>query len=140
MIIVDMLSVPPATTTWSMPARMDEAAICTAESPAAQWRLSARPGTWVRPSCTATLRAITPPPASDSATITSSKSEAGMPLRAMAAPTATRASSRSSTPTSVPLRARPIGVRAVATITASVIRIPLGSGGEPGEGPAPVGW
>ena len=48
------LSVPPATTTSSMPARMLPAAICTALRPAAQWRLSARPGTSVRPSSRAT--------------------------------------------------------------------------------------
>ena len=50
----DALSVPPATTTRSMPARIDAAPICTADRPAAQWRLSARPGTSVRPSSTAT--------------------------------------------------------------------------------------
>ena len=49
-----MLSVPPAMTTWSIPARMLAAAVCTAAIPEAQWRLWAMPGTSVRPSSTAT--------------------------------------------------------------------------------------
>ena len=40
-----MLSVPPAITTLSMPARMLAAAVCTAAMPDAQWRLCATPGT-----------------------------------------------------------------------------------------------
>ena len=39
-----MLSVPPATTTRSMPARMFAAAVCTAAIPEAQWRLCGHPG------------------------------------------------------------------------------------------------
>src|SRR5258708_20913814 len=50
----------------------------------------------------------------------SSRSVVGMPERSMAAPTATLASSKASTSTSEPLWARPIGVRAPATMTASV--------------------
>ncbi len=48
------LSVPPATTTRSMPALIEPAAICTADRPAAQWRLSARPGIESSPRSTAT--------------------------------------------------------------------------------------
>ena len=48
------LSVPPATTTRSIPALIDPAAIWTADSPAAQWRLSARPGIEFSPRSTAT--------------------------------------------------------------------------------------
>src|SRR5438094_6956174 len=50
----------------------------------------------------------------------SSRSVVGMPERSMAAPTTTLASSKASTSTSEPLWARPIGVRAPATMTASV--------------------
>src|SRR6478735_12645476 len=64
---------------------------------------------------------MSPPPWSDSATTRSSMSVVGTPLRSMAAPTATWARAKASTPTSVPLLARPIGVRAVETITASVM-------------------
>src|SRR6478735_5632573 len=64
---------------------------------------------------------MTPPPWSDSATTMSSMSAVGTPLRSMAAPTATWASRNASTPTRDPLLARPIGVRAAETITASVI-------------------
>ncbi len=114
------LSVPPAMTTRSMPARMLPAPICTALSPEAQCRLSAMPGTPVRPSRTATLRAMSPPPCSDSPSTTSSMSAASMPERLTASPTAISARRNASTSTSDPLRARPIGVRAAATITASV--------------------
>ena len=48
--MLDMLSDPPAITTVSMPAMMLPAAFCTAPMPDAQWRLSARPGTSMRPS------------------------------------------------------------------------------------------
>src|SRR6478735_12817206 len=71
---------------------------------------------------------MTPPPWSDSATTRSSMSVVGTPLRSMAAPTATWASWKASTPTSEPLLARPIGVRAAETITASVIGGPFGVG------------
>ena len=47
--VVDMLSDPPAITTVSMPAMMLAAALCTAPIPDAQWRLSASPGTSMRP-------------------------------------------------------------------------------------------
>ena len=115
------LWVPPATTTRSMPARMLPAPICTALSPAAQWRLSAMPGTLVSPRRTATLRAMTPPPYSDSATTMSSMSAAPIPERDTASPTAISARRNASTSTSDPLKARPIGVRAAATMTASVM-------------------
>ena len=51
--IVDRLSVPPAITTLSMPARMLAAAVCTAVSPEAQCRFIAAPGTLGIPSSTA---------------------------------------------------------------------------------------
>ena len=60
---VDRLSVPPATISRSMPARMLPAAIAMAERPAAQWRLSANPGTLSKPRRTAVWRAMDPPPA-----------------------------------------------------------------------------
>ncbi len=47
-------SVPPATTTVSIPARMFAAAVCTAAMPDAQWRLCAMPGTPIIPSSIAT--------------------------------------------------------------------------------------
>src|SRR5262249_9861846 len=56
------LSVPPAMTTLSIPARIVAAAVATAARPDAQCRLLARPGTCGRPMRPATLRAITPPP------------------------------------------------------------------------------
>src|ERR1043166_9438080 len=64
---------------------------------------------------------MTPPPCNDSATTMSSRSVVGTPERSMAARTAMRASVKASTSTSEPLRARPIGVRARDTMTASVI-------------------
>jgi len=42
--------------------RMLAAALCTAAWPAAQCRLTARPGTEVRPAVIAAWRATTPPP------------------------------------------------------------------------------
>jgi len=46
---VDRLSVPPATMSRSMPDRILPAAMAIAERPAAQWRLSANPGTPSKP-------------------------------------------------------------------------------------------
>ena len=40
---------PPATTTRSMPAMIDAAALCSAPSPEAQWRLWAMPGALTSP-------------------------------------------------------------------------------------------
>ena len=114
------LSVPPASTTVSMPARTPAAAVVTAARPDAQCRLCARPGTLVSPSRTATLRAMTPPPWKASATIRSSTSPAGTPERSREAATTTSASWNASMRASVPLRARPIGVRAVEMMTASL--------------------
>ena len=51
----------------------------------------------------------------------------------MAAPMAIRASSKASTSTSEPLWARPMGVRALATMTASVTVLSFRVGGS-------VGW
>ena len=47
---VEIDSAPPAITTRSMPAMMLAAAPCTDAMPDAQWRLSATPGTSMRPS------------------------------------------------------------------------------------------
>jgi hypothetical protein len=59
---VDAEATPPAITSSSMPARMLPAACCTAAWPAAQCRLTARPGTGARPAVSAACRATTPPP------------------------------------------------------------------------------
>ena len=40
---------PPATTTRSMPAMIEAAALCSVLRPEAQWRLWARPGTFTSP-------------------------------------------------------------------------------------------
>src|SRR4051812_30653028 len=113
-----MLSVPPATTTSTAPPRIAPTAVCTAARPPAQCRLTARPGTWWSPSETAVWRAMTPPPCIDSARTTSSMSDAGRPLRSITPATAVRASAHASTVASRPLRLRPMGVRAAATMAA----------------------
>jgi hypothetical protein len=59
---VDEECTPPAITSSSMPARMLPAAFATADSPAAQCRLSACPGTLASPEVSAACRARTPPP------------------------------------------------------------------------------
>ena len=110
-----------------MPARMPADAICTALRPGRAVAVVGEPGTEVSPRRTAMLRAITPPPWSDSATTMSSMSVVAIPERSTAAPTAISASWNASTSTSDPLRARPIGVRAAATMTASVTVVLLGS-------------
>jgi hypothetical protein len=47
--MVELDCTPPATTTRSMPAMIEAAAVCTAASPEAQCRLCARPGALTRP-------------------------------------------------------------------------------------------
>ena len=47
--IVELDCTPPATTTRSMPAMIEPAALCTAASPDAQCRLCATPGAFTRP-------------------------------------------------------------------------------------------
>ena len=106
------LSVPPATTTESMPALMPLAAIATADRPAAQCRLSASPGTSVSPRRTAVWRrdhAAALQGLGEHDVVDVGGGDAAAPI---AAPTATSASSKASTPMREPLRARPIGVRA----------------------------
>ena len=53
---------PPATTTLSMPDRIDAAPLWTALSPDAQCRLWATPGAWTMPASMAAYRAMSPPP------------------------------------------------------------------------------
>ena len=59
---VDADSTPPATTTRSMPARTEPAAVVTAARPPAQCRLWASPATPSSPAPMATWRAMSPPP------------------------------------------------------------------------------
>src|ERR1035437_6547428 len=66
-------------------------------------------------------RAMPPPPCIDSARIMSSRSIGSRPERSTAAFTTCSPRTNGSTSTSVPLKALPIGVRAVDTITASAI-------------------
>src|ERR1700733_13443792 len=126
------LSVPPATMTSSMPARMVAAASAAAVLPDAQCRLTARPGTPGRPRRTAILRPITPPPWRDSPRMRSPSSLTGTPDRVIAALTAISASSNASTAASEPRRARPTGVRAAARMTASGTSASREGGGQVG--------
>jgi hypothetical protein len=100
---VDIDSVPPPTPTSIIPAAMLAATHCVAPIPDAHQRCVARPGTPVMPRRTATLRPMLPPPCIDSPMPMSSISPTGIPERSTAAPTATSARAKASTPSSEPL-------------------------------------
>ena len=119
---VEADSMPPATTTRSMPARTVAAAVVTAARPPAQCRLWASPATSSSPDRMATFRAMSPPPWRDSLSTTSSIRAGSSPARRTASATAVVPRSRGSTSVSVPLPAVPMAVRAVDTIQASPMR------------------
>jgi hypothetical protein len=100
---VDMDSAPPPRPTSIMPAAMLAATHWVPAMPEAHHRWVATEGTPVSPRRTATLRPMLPPPWKDSPKPMSSIWSAGMPERATAAPTATSASWKASTPTRAPL-------------------------------------
>ena len=122
---VDSDCAPPATTTRSMPARIDAAAVVTAARPDAQWRLWATPArARARPRrrrsgrCRRRRRATRPARRRRRAAGSSPDAAHGLGRRPGCP------ASKASTSTSDPLNAVPIGVRAVETITASAMSEP----------------